>query len=183
MAAVRHLGFVGLLLGPSVMTTLVVSIVSLNLVKIDAVVSITRNFQFFARLAWKRLFTPQNWDFGGISPLKWGAIRTKPLKGTSAGRNGSSGVLIISVSSTVSEKSRGNKKCDEEELKEEEEEKRHIFGLFRITVKWPWHGCMQLFWYLYFHTVEDSTLISIFDQFRFSFVFLGLTKIGPNRYT
>ena len=31
---------------------------------------------------------------------------------------------------------------------------------------------------------EDSTLISIFDQFRFSLVFfLGLLKIGPNCYT
>jgi len=65
---------------------------------------------------------------------KWGAISTKPPKGTSAGRNGSSGVLIMSVSSIVPEKSRGNKKCDEEEM---EEELRHIFGRFGITVKWP----------------------------------------------
>jgi len=54
-------------------------------------------------------------------------------KGTSAGRNVSSGVLIMSVSSIVPEISRGNKKCDGEE----EEEKRHIFGLFGIAVKWP----------------------------------------------
>jgi len=33
------------------------------------------------------------------------------------------------------------------------------------------------------HFVEDSTLMSIFDQFRFSFVFLELPKIGPNRLT
>jgi len=38
------------------------------------------------------------------------------------------------VSSIVCKKSRGNKKCDEEEL---EEDKRHIFGGFGITVKWP----------------------------------------------
>jgi len=38
----------------------------------------------------------------------------------------------MSVSSTVSEKSCGNKKCDEEE-----EEERHSFGRFGITVKWP----------------------------------------------
>jgi len=31
------------------------------------------------------------------------------------------------------QKSRENKKCDEEE----EEEERHIFGLFGIAVKWP----------------------------------------------
>ena len=56
-------------------------------------------------------------------------------KSTSAGHNGSSGVLIMSVSSIVPEKSRGNKKCDEEE--EEEDGERHIFGRFGITVKWP----------------------------------------------
>jgi len=33
----------------------------------------------------------------------------------------------------------------------------------------------------YAHNVEDSTLMSMFDQFRFSFDFLGLPKIGPNR--
>ena len=36
---------------------------------------------------------------------------------------------------------------------------------------------------LYVHSVEDSTLMPIFDQFSLSFVFLGLPKIGPNRYT
>ena len=72
---------------------------------------------------------------GGISPRKWGAISIKTPRGISAARSGSSGVLIISLSATVLEKSRGNKKCDREE--EEEEEKRHIFGLFGIAVKWP----------------------------------------------
>jgi len=38
--------------------------------------------------------------------------------------NGSSGVLVMSLSATVPEKSRGNKKCD----KEEEEEKRHVLA-------------------------------------------------------
>jgi len=71
-------------------------------------------------------------------------MSTKPPKGTSAGRKGSSGVLIMSLSVTVPEKSRGNKKCDKEEEKEEEEE-RHFLGLFGIAVKWPRHGCMQLF--------------------------------------
>jgi len=57
-------------------------------------------------------------------------MSTKPPKGMSAGRNGSSGVLIMFLSVTVREKSRGNKKCDKEE-------ERHIFGLFGIAVKWP----------------------------------------------
>jgi len=69
-------------------------------------------------------------------------MSTKPPKGTSAGRNGSSGVLIMPLSVIIPEKSRGNKKCDNEE---KEEEERHIFGLFGIAVKWPRHGCMQLF--------------------------------------
>jgi len=58
-------------------------------------------------------------------------MSTKPPKGTSAGRSGSSGVLIMSLAVIVPEKSRGNKKCDKEE------EERQIFGLFRIAVKWP----------------------------------------------
>ena len=61
-------------------------------------------------------------------------MSTKPPKGTSAGRNGPSGVLIMSLSVIVPEKSRGNKKCDKEE---KEEEERHIFGYFGIAVKWP----------------------------------------------
>ena len=81
------------------------------------------------------------------------------------------------MSAVVSEKSRGNKKCDEEE----EEEERHIFGFFGIAVKWPWHGCMQLF--IHVHSVKDNTMMSIFDRFHFSFVLLGLPKISPNRYT
>jgi len=51
----------------------------------------------------------------------------------------------MSLPAVVTEKSPGNKKCDEEEEEEEEEEERHIFGLFGIAVKWPRHCCMQLF--------------------------------------
>ena len=75
---------------------------------------------------------PKNWGFGGISPPKWGAISTKPPKGTSAGHSGSRGVLIMSISSIVPEKSR-----EKNEEEKEEEELRHIFGRFCITVKWP----------------------------------------------
>jgi len=64
MAAVRYLGFVGRLLGGHD-DHLVVSMTTPNLVKIDAVVSITWNFQYFARLAWKRLFMPPKLGFWG----------------------------------------------------------------------------------------------------------------------
>ena len=69
--------------------------------------------------------------WGVFYPRNGGAISTKPPKGTSAGRNCSSGVLIMSVSSIVTEKSRGNKKCDKKEL--QEKELRHIFGSIGIT--------------------------------------------------
>jgi len=45
-------------IGTTLDDNLMVSIVVQNLVEIDAVVSITWNFQYFACLAWKRLFTP-----------------------------------------------------------------------------------------------------------------------------
>ena len=51
-------------------------------------------------------------------------MSTKPPKGTSAGRNGSSGALVMSLSVIVPEKSLENKKCHEEE----EEEERHILA-------------------------------------------------------
>ena len=100
---------------------------------------------------------PKNWGFGGISTRKWEAISTKTPKGTSSGRSGSSGVLsrLMSVSAVVPEKSPGNKKCDEEEEEEEEEEERHIFGLC-IAVKWPRHGCMQLFYDIYMFTLSRT---------------------------
>ena len=44
---------------------LVVSIVRQNLVEIGGVVLIILNFQYFARLAGKRLFTPQKLGFSG----------------------------------------------------------------------------------------------------------------------
>jgi len=75
------------------------------------------------------IHAPKIGGFRGISPPKWGAMSTKPPKGTSAGRIGSSGVLIMSLAVIVPEKSHGNKKCDKEE-------EGHIFGLFGIAVKW-----------------------------------------------
>ena len=80
------------------------------------------------------IHAPKIGVLGDFTPkVKLGAMSTKSPKGTSTGRNGSSGVLIVmSLSVIVPEKSRGNKKCDKEE-----EEERHIFGLFGIAVKWP----------------------------------------------
>jgi len=48
--------------------------------------------------------------FGGFHPQNEKQCQRNPPKGTSAGRNGSSGVLIMSLSVIVPEKSRGNKK-------------------------------------------------------------------------
>jgi len=42
----------------------------------------------------------------------------------------------MSVPAVVHEKSRGNKKCDQEEAE------RQNLGLFGIALKWPWHGCV-----------------------------------------
>ena len=94
---------------------LTVSIVMQNLVEIYAEVSITWNFQYFARLAQKRQFTPPKLGFSGDFTPKIRSNVNETPKGTSANRNGSSGVLIMSLSVKVPEKSRGNKKCDKEE--------------------------------------------------------------------
>ena len=88
---------------------------------------------------------PQKLGFGVFHPQNGKQYQRNPQKSTSLSRNGSSGVLIMSVSSIVPEKSRGNKKCDQEDEEEEEEEERHFFGLFGIAVIWPRHGFMQLF--------------------------------------
>jgi len=52
---------------------LMVSIVVQNLAEIDALVSITLNFQYFALLAGKRLFTPQKLGFLGYFTPKIGS--------------------------------------------------------------------------------------------------------------
>jgi len=81
-------------------------------------------------------------------------MSTKPPKGTSAGRNDSSGVLNMSLSVKVSEKSRGNKNCDKEEEEEEQQQQRHIF--------WPfWHRCKMAPTWLY-----ATFLISICSFYR-----------------
>jgi len=64
---------------------LMVSIVVQNLVEIDVVVSLTWNFQYFARSAWKRLLTPKNWGFrafGGFHPQNREQYQRNPQKGT-----------------------------------------------------------------------------------------------------
>jgi len=79
MATVRHLG-----LAVCVRTTheghMVAFIAVQNLVRIDALVLIICTFFDFTSLVWKA----QNWGFWGILPSKWGAISTKPKKGTSS---------------------------------------------------------------------------------------------------
>ena len=78
----------------------------------------------------------QKLGFWGYLTPKIGSNINKTSKRHISGRSGSRGVLIMSVSSIVCEKSCGNKRCDEEK-EEEDEELRHIFGRFCMTVKWP----------------------------------------------
>jgi len=63
----------------------------------------------------------------------------------------------MSLSALVLEKSRANKKCDEEE------EEGHVFGLFahrcKMAVTWLYATLLIL----YVHSIEESTLMSIFD--------------------
>ena len=87
------------------------------------------------------------------------------------GRNGSSGVLILSI--FAPEKSRGNKKCDKEE------ELRHIFGLFGIAVKMAvtWLYATLLISICSF--CRGQHVMPIFDQFCFFFRFSGVAKNRP----
>jgi len=79
MAVVRHLGFIGAYLGHP-QWVLGVSIILQNLVMIDAVVFITRSFQYLARLAGKRLFSlcPKIGVFGQFDPINGLQYQLKP---------------------------------------------------------------------------------------------------------
>jgi len=46
---------------------------------------------------------------------------------------------------------------------------------YKVAVTW----LLATFLYLYVHSVEDGTLMSIFDQFCFSSVFSGVAKNRP----
>jgi len=74
------------------------------------------------------IHAPKLGVFGGFHPQNRVAMSTKPPKGTSAGRNGSSGVLIMSLSVIVPEKSCGNKVW---------QRRRTNFWPFGIAVEWP----------------------------------------------
>jgi len=50
---------------------------------------------------------------------------------------------------------------------------------FELTPTW----LLATFWYLCVHSVEDSTLILIFDPFCLSLFLKGSPKFSPNRYT
>jgi len=112
-----------------------VSIVVQNLVEIDSGVSITWNFQYFPVWLENAYSRAKNWGFRGISPPKSGAMSTNPPRGTSSGRNGSSGLLIMSLSVIVPDESRGNKK---------------VWQRRRTTHFWPfWHRCKMVVTWLY----------------------------------
>ena len=59
---------------------LVVFIAVQNLVVIDAAVLILCTFFYLVSLAWKRLFTPQDWVFVGVLTPKWEAMWTNPKR-------------------------------------------------------------------------------------------------------
>jgi len=107
----------------------------------------------FCPLALKTpIHAPKKLGFRVYFTHEMGSNINETPKGTSVGRNGSRGVLIISLSAIVCEKSRGNKKCDEEEGEEE----RHIIGL-GITVKWQFTSAfLSFFW-----GCQKSALIAI----------------------
>ena len=77
MAAVRHLGFVWRVFGPStkIIFTAFVHFMQ-NLVAIVVIVSIIWKFQYLARLATKRLFTDPKLGSWGFLPSKYGTIAT-----------------------------------------------------------------------------------------------------------
>jgi len=68
MAAIRHFGFVGLIFGTIHNENL---ITVQNLVAIGLIVVIIQKFEYFARLAWKRLFPPLFGCFWGKNMGKW----------------------------------------------------------------------------------------------------------------
>ena len=84
MAAVRHLEYVGRLLGPHTMTTR--WSLSLHQIWLKSMQQFRQHETFNILPVWfENVYSrPKNLGFGGISLLKWGAISTKSLKGTSA---------------------------------------------------------------------------------------------------
>jgi len=74
----------------------------------------------------------------------------------------------------VPEKWSGNKKCDQEEGRNSTTKFWPFWHLSTISVTW----LFATFLILYVHSVQDSTLLSILDQFCFSFVFSGVAKNG-----
>jgi len=71
--------------------------------------------------------------------------------------------IAMSVSTVVLEKLCGNK------VWWRGRKRTHFFGLFGIALKWLWHGCLQLFFDIYMHSVEDDMLI----QYLINFIFLS----------
>jgi len=84
MAAVRHLGFAGRRLGPPATTSWwFLSLCKIWLKSMQYSFDNTK-LSIFCPFGLKTpIHAPENWGFRRISPPKWGAVSTKPPKGTS----------------------------------------------------------------------------------------------------
>jgi len=105
--------------------------------------------------------------FLGIWPLRWDTISTSLTKVPSTGHSGSSDILLILVSIVVPEKLPGQKGVTKKQ-KKKKKKNMNFLGVFDVFLKQPRHDYLQLFWCLCVHSVEDSTVILIFDPFCFS---------------
>jgi len=140
-----------------------VSIVVQNLVEIDAGISITWNFQYFARLAWKRLFMPQKLGFSGDFTPKMGSnVNETPKRHICGSKRFYRCINYVSICNSSWEIAW---------------KVWHFFGLF-------WHLCKKAVTWLYATLLmsicsfcrgqhADANIWSILLFFRF---FLGLPK-------
>ena len=132
----------------------------------------------FCQFVLKTPIHAQKLGFWGYFTPKTGSNINKNPKGTSACRSGSSGVLIMSLSAIVPEKSHGNKKCDEGGGGGKRRRTTHF---------WPfWHRCKMSAAWLYATLLisicsfcrgqhADVNILSIALFFRFS----GVAKNRP----
>ena len=84
-------------------------------------------------------------------------------------------IYLISIMFRLKKNLHSPFKCVPKKKKKHNEEIMAFWHRSKLSVTW----LFATFLYLYVHSVEDSTLMPIFDQFRFSFVFSGVAKNRP----